>query len=280
MASVRSRAQTCGFTDLFAKHMTFPPVGPMPALAGAKDIRYKYTSCGTLWYDIMAAVSAINPCFNFYHIQTTCPLLWDVLGFPGSFEYVPDGAFVYFDLPEVKAAINAPKDVAWKECNKVRLSDTGRASENTFERVLPSVIERSKRTVVAHGSLDYVLLANGTLLALQNMTWNGARGFQERPSNDFYVPYHWEGEPGAIAGAGALGVTATERGLTWVEVFTSGHMIPQYAPSAAFRMLEFLLGRVKDLAGREPFTLVEQRNVMQPPPDPSKKKKKKGKGRN
>ena len=277
MNSVRGRAKTCGFTDLFAKHLSFPPPGPMPALVGTKDLRYKFSPCGKLWADIFAAVTAVNPCFNFYHIQTTCPLLWDVLGFPGSFEYVPEGAFIYFDLPEVKAAINAPVNVTWAECNQIPLSITGRLSEDTIQRVLPKVIERSKRTVVAHGTLDYVLLANGTLLALQNMTWNGARGFRSRPADDFYVPYHWEDALASVASSGVLGVTATERGLTWVEVFTSGHMIPQYAPSAAFRMLEFLLGRVDDLSGRQPFTLLEQSDVPQPAPDPSRKK---GRGRN
>jgi carboxypeptidase D len=277
MESVRSRAQTCGFTDLFAKHLTFPPPGPMPVLQGTKDPRYKFTACGRLWTDIFTAVTAVNPCFNFYHIQTTCPLLWDVLGFPGSFEYLPDGAFIYFDLPDVKAAINAPLNTTWEECRQIPLSLTGRSSEDVTLHVLPKVIEQSKRTVVAHGTLDYVLLANGTLLALQNMTWNGARGFQSKPADDFYVPYHWEEALGSVSGAGALGVTATERGLTWVEVFTSGHMIPQYAPSAAFRMLEFLLGRVADLSGREPFSLPEQRDTPQPAPDPNKKK---GKGRN
>jgi carboxypeptidase D len=245
----------------------------MPQLAGTKDPRYRRQDCGKLWTDIFAAATATNPCFNFYHIQTTCPLLWDVLGFPGSFEYLPDGAFIYFDLPEVKKAINAPVNTTWTECNEIPLSIMGKG-EDTYLRILPKVIERSKRTVIAHGTLDYVLLSNGTLLGIQNMTWNGAQGFQSKPSDDFYVPYHWDDSLSSVSGSGVLGLTATERGLTWVEVFTSGHMIPQYAPSSAFRMLEFLLGRVDDLAGREPFTLPTQQGVAQPVIDPSQARKK------
>lgn len=51
-----------------------------------------------------------------------------------------------------------------------------------------------------------------------------------------------------------MGITHTERGLTWVEVFMSGHMVPQYQPSAAYRQMEFLLGRIKSLNEVSAFT--------------------------
>ncbi|KAJ5217758.1 uncharacterized protein N7469_011383 [Penicillium citrinum] len=56
-------------------------------------------------------------------------------------------------------------------------------------------------------------------------------------------------------GRGVMGRTRTERGLTFVEVALCGHMVPQYQPSAAFRHLEFLLGRVDSLESQEPFTI-------------------------
>jgi carboxypeptidase D len=55
---------------------------------------------------------------------------------------------------------------------------------------LRSVIERTNNTVIAHGYLDYILLANGTLMTIQNMTWNGAQGFQKLPIEPPFVPYH------------------------------------------------------------------------------------------
>lgn len=54
--------------------------------------------------------------------------------------------------------------------------------------------------------------------------------------------------------SGSAGITITERGLTYVEVYTSGHEVPQYAPAASFRQLEFLLGRVDSLTDDTPFT--------------------------
>lgn len=57
-----------------------------------------------------------------------------------------------------------------------------------------------------------------------------------------------------VAGAGLLGTYHTERGLTFSTVNHAGHEIPQYVPGAAYRQLEFLLGRTSDLGQRGDFT--------------------------
>ena len=105
--------------------------------------------------------------------------------------------------------------------------------------------------------LDFILLVNGTIMSTQNMTWNGAQGFSTPPSewNDFYVPYHSELNIGSTAGAGVFGSWWEERGFTLCTVDLSGHMIPQYAPAAAYRQLEYLLGRVGSLSEVSDFTV-------------------------
>jgi carboxypeptidase D len=72
-------------------------------------------------------------------------------------------------------------------------------------------------------ALDMVLISNGTLLMIQNMTWNGTQGFTSKPSDPFYVPYHDDPNASTVAASGVLGTTHTERGLTWVSVDLSGH---------------------------------------------------------
>ena len=169
-------------------------------------------------------------CFDIYQIATTCPLLWDVLGFPGTVSYLPQDAKVYFDRPEVKKAINAPQ-VPWAEASPKQIYQTASGlsanyTNNQFSglTVLPSVIENSKRTLIGHGGLDYILLRNGTLLTIQNMTWNGQQGFQSPIEDDFYVPYHTDFQAATMASAGVVGKTHTERGLTFFGVDQSGHM--------------------------------------------------------
>jgi len=243
-ALLNSRDVSCGFKAFRDKYFTFPPPGPMPAAPPVNS------TCN-IWSQAFTAASLINPCFDVYAVQTTCPNLWDVLGFPGSFDYLPEGAAIYFNRTDVQKAINAPIE-EWEECRGgVLTRDTSLPSGLS---VLPSVIDRSKRTVIGHGVMDMILLGNGTLLMIQNMTFGGKQGFQTKPSDPFYVPYHPEYNLGATGGAGIFGVTHTERKLTWVEVLLSGHMVPQYAPTAAYRQLEFLLGRVPSLSTVSDFT--------------------------
>lgn len=106
-------------------------------------------------------------------------------------------------------------------------------------------------------------IANGTLLQIQNMTWGGLQGFQSVPTDPFYVPYHHDVSDSTLAGAGVFGTTITERGLTFVGVDLSGHMVPQYAPTAAFRQVEVLLGRVSSLSSTDPFTTAFDADVGQ-----------------
>ena len=96
------------------------------------------------------------------------------------------------------------------------------------------------------------------------MTWNGERGFQAPITDDFYVPPHRAYQETTIAGHGVMGRTHTERGLTYVETNLCGHMEPQYQPSASFRHLEFLLGRVPSLTSTQPFEASSDGLVGQP----------------
>ena len=147
------------------------------------------------------------------------------------------------------------------------------------------MIERTNNVIVASGNLDYLLLTNATLITLNNMTWNGAQGFQQSPipGNPFFVPYNpqigfvineTETQPipatpvGLVAGGGVMGTTYTERGLTWVTVALAGHEIPQYAPSAAYRQLEFLLGRITNLTQMGDFTTQDGNYTGTTPPMP------------
>ncbi|PUU76668.1 Alpha/Beta hydrolase protein [Tuber borchii] len=191
-----------------------------------------------VWSAIFNAAHLVNPCFNVYHITTTCPTLWDVLGFPGSVKYLPEGAQIYFNRTDVKNAINAPNTTTWKECSDLSVFPNGDPSEPGVYSVLPRVIDKSERSIIAHGVLDFRFIANGTLLAIQNMTWGGKQGFQTKPVEPFIVPYDDQG---------TMGVVHTERKLTWVEIELCGHMAPQFQPGAAYRQLEYLLGRIDKL---------------------------------
>ena len=248
---IHERADACNYTSFLKDYLVFPPSGPQPPPPNVdKDIE----RCD-LWTDIYYAAMEINPCFNVYQIATTCPLLWDVLGIPGSFDYVPVGAEVYFNRSDVQAAINAPTQ-EWAECTStdVFLNGTDQSLPPSFS-VLPSVIDRAERTIVGHGLLDYILIYEGTLLAIQNMTFGGSHGFSCPPEDDFIVPnLRPELSLSSLGGSGIMGKYHTEKKLTLVTIQIAGHMVPQYAPSAAYRQMEFLLGRISSLGETGNFT--------------------------
>ena len=78
------------------------------------------------------------------------------------------------------------------------------------------------------------MLANGSALAIQNMTWGGAQGFQHKPNKTLIV----DGKD--------AGTYHTERKLTFVIVDKSSHMIPIYKPKAGYKLLQYMLGQIPE----------------------------------
>ncbi|KPM41477.1 Serine-type carboxypeptidase F [Neonectria ditissima] len=206
-----------------------------------------------------AISTVINPCFNPYHIFDTCPVLYDPLGFP-SVMYTPEGATIWFNVPEVRKAIHAPVDYPeWNECQGPVYAGDGSDNYNgtQHEEKLRKLIEKTGNVMVGSGLADYVIQPNVTALGIQLMKWNGKQGFQKAPHNDFLIPNVNNNDDNIPnwTGGSVQGTVHSERGFTHSTVKTSGHMVPQYASAAAFRQLEFTLGRVKSMSDGAPFSV-------------------------
>ncbi|KAI1318600.1 alpha/beta-hydrolase [Xylariaceae sp. FL0255] len=252
VAQVNAVAESCGYNSWLDTALTFPPSGKFEAPAKCKE---------DVWNTIYLAAIYVNPCFNFYHVLDYCPFLSDELGFP-SLGWGPNN---YFNRTDVQAALNIKTPVNYAVCGDNSLGPIERSDPSSWT-ILPSVIERTNNVIVGNGNMDFLIMSNGTLAALNNMTFNGAQGFSKAPSNEFFVPYssgigrvlNDDSIPtksvGIVGGGGVYGVTHTERGLTWVTVDLSGHEIPQYVPGAGYRQLEYLLGRIDSLTETGSFT--------------------------
>jgi len=226
-AELQDISDKCGYTDYLDDFVTYPPAGQLPFPVGTNGT-FSATAACRIHSPIQRAIGVLNPVFDVYRVSDTWPNLWSVLGFPRSTQ-----EFVYFNRTDVQDAIHAPH-IVWNSCatRSVYLPGGDQSIPSTLS-VLPNVIEKSEKVVIVHGLADFILIAEGTRIAIQNMTWNGAQGFQTP-----IVP-----ETFTVKNMGVYGNEHTERGLTYVEFYFSGHMTPQFVPWAAFSTLSYLLGK-------------------------------------
>lgn len=190
LAALQARDEGCGYSTFRDQYMSFPPNGTQPPL---------YENCAAspdccTWNSVYEAAYGPNPCFNVYDVGLQCPLLGDVLGYPTDLQYSFPSQPVYFNRTDVKVAMHAPLDVSWSDCapNPVFVGDGGPQDEgdispDPIQNVLPRVIEATNRVLVANGDLDIDIMTNATLLAIQNMTWNGVMGFQTEPATPINI---------------------------------------------------------------------------------------------
>jgi len=160
--------------------------------------------------------------------------------------------------------MHAPEYVNWAECsvNPVIIGKGGPEmgegdnSADPIQKVLPQVIEATNRVLVSNGDLDMIILTNGTLLAIQNMTWNGKLGFNSAPSKpiditlpdlEYLAVFAANGIPGWDGPQGIMGVQHYERGLMWAETYLSGHMQPEFQPRVTYRHIQWVLGHIDTL---------------------------------
>jgi carboxypeptidase D len=256
--SMHNISQSCGYTDYISKYLVYPPVGSQPANLPGQDDNNNYLPGCDVFYQVFFAAEEVNPCFSPYSIFHRCPLLYDPLGFSDGYDYIPAGSGpVYLDRPDVKAAIHAPPNQTWVFCSNtpvfVNGTDNSLLGGPASQPVLPNVIDRTQNVIIGHGSQDFVLLVNGTLMMIQNLTFGGQLGFQTQPTTPLFIPYQSNNNPESMAGGGIAGIVHTERGLTFLEVDLAGHFLTMDAPAVAFRSLEVLLGRIDGFQSDQPF---------------------------
>jgi carboxypeptidase D len=265
--AMHNTSQNCGYTDYLNKYLVYPPAGLQPTSLPGQDDNNNYVSGCDVFNQVFVAANEVNPCFSPYSIFHRCPLLYDPLGFSDSYQYTPSGSGpVYFDRPDVKAAIHAPNNHTWIFCSNTPVfingTDNSLLGGPASQPVLPGIIDRTKNVIIGHGLQDFVLPVNGMLLAIQNLTFGGKLGFQTQPTEPLVIPYQSNNNAESMAGGGIAGTVHTERGLTVLQVDLAGHFLTMDAPAVAFRSLEVLLGRIAGFQSTESFPAASNTTVQ------------------
>ncbi|PVH87001.1 alpha/beta-hydrolase [Cadophora sp. DSE1049] len=248
--------KSCGYSDYRDKYLTYPPTGVQPE----KHFDYSWDYDCDLWEFAYKAAYGPNPCFNVYQIGSGCPLQSDPLGYATDLQYSYPDLPVYFDRADAKKAMHAPENMSWRLCKGPvflsGLEGTGDLSPDPIQFVLPRVIEATDRVLISNGDLDMKVLTDGTLIAIQNMTWGGMLGFQTKPNKSIVITlpdlqyqsiFEVNGMGGVENPQGVMGVQHFERGLMWAETYLCGHMQPQFQPRSSYRHLQWVLGLIDEL---------------------------------
>ncbi|KAL7285862.1 hypothetical protein ACG7TL_000973 [Trametes sanguinea] len=248
-AQLQNISDSCGYTD-YLDSVTYPPKGQLPLPVGA-TFNETTRAVGVkpecrIHSPIQRAVGVINPVFDVYRVTDTFPNLWSVLGFPRSTQ-----KFIYFNSKRINISNLAEPTDRSVYINPTTGGPGNDQSVASTLSVLPNVIEKSKRVAIVHGLADFILVAEGTRIAIQyvplvdgvakllltafarNMTWNGKQGFQSPIEPETFL----------VENMGTFGNMHIERGLAFVEFYYSGHMTPQFVPWAAFQTIAYVLGK-------------------------------------
>ncbi|KAI8615003.1 Alpha/Beta hydrolase protein [Chytriomyces sp. MP71] len=157
-----------------------------------------------------------NTCLDYYNLDHVVPCNSN-----GT-----DALTAYMWRADVQEAIHVQqRPFVWNQCSEIKLDDRRDAAANLL---LDGIVSSRVKVIIADGDRDSVCHYVGVERALGNTTWGGIRGFQNSPN------------PWTVLGT-AAGKKWSERGLTYVRVAGSGHMIPTDKPLSAYGVLAELL---------------------------------------
>ncbi|MDI1487210.1 MAG: hypothetical protein OHK93_006479 [Ramalina farinacea] len=134
-----------------------------------------YGGCATATTAVNMLTARIQ-CFDIYNIENTCASASN-----------SDHYTAYLNAAAVKAAIHAPSK-QYQECNvTVNTQLLQEFVEPPAYNILPAILGEGIKVHLYSGDYDFLLNHLGSELAIQNMTWFGLQGFQQKPANNFLV---------------------------------------------------------------------------------------------
>jgi hypothetical protein len=143
----------------------------------------------------------------------------------------------FFNKPEVKKALNAPMDVEWLQCipgagrrlQEEKLPGALLLAHDKPESVVPYVAElldeAGIRVIIYNGDRDMSTCAQGSEMLLDGMDWSGAEGWKTGQRGLWMVDDQ------------VAGFAKSYKGLDFVVVYNSGHLVPANVPVPALDLI-------------------------------------------
>lgn len=184
----------------------------------------------------------MNQCLNMYDIRlrddSSCGMNWP----PDLTNVTP-----YLHRADVIRAlhINSDKKTGWTECNGAVSANFRARNSVPSIQFLPELLAELP-VILFSGDRDLICNHIGTEQMIDNMSWNGAKGFQQSPG--VFAPrrdWTFEGE--------AAGTYQEARNLTYVVFYNSSHMVPFDYPRRTRDMLDRFMNIDISAIGGEPY---------------------------
>ncbi|KAH7084911.1 pheromone-processing carboxypeptidase KEX1 [Paraphoma chrysanthemicola] len=169
----------------------------------------------------------MNQCVNMYDIRlrddASCGMNWP----PDLTDVTP-----YLRRPDVIQAlnINSDKKTGWSECNGAVSGHFRAKNSEPTVKFMPELLAQVP-VLLFSGDKDFICNHMGTEAMIENMSWNGGKGFEL--SSGVWAPkqdWTFEGEP--------AGTYQEVRNLTYVVFYNSSHMVPFDYPRRTRDMLD------------------------------------------
>lgn len=135
----------------------------------------------------------------------------------------------FMNDPKVQKALGFAQPRPWEPCN-MTVNMQFVASGDFFRDLRPQVVELLAAGVgvlVYNGDDDFMVDWVGSKLWMENLEWPHSKEWSSALDGDFLPK----------ADGGARGKVRSAAGLTFVQVYESGHMVPMDQPSVALEML-------------------------------------------
>ncbi|CAG8493243.1 6151_t:CDS:10 [Funneliformis mosseae] len=156
----------------------------------------------------------------------------------------------YLRRPDVIGAIHAEQQqIGWVECNLGVGRDFDNDPNPPSITLLPDLLKQID-VLLYNGDQDLICNINGMQDMLDNLEWNGYKGFKNLTELSYYVNNT------------QVGHILAERNLTYVVVYNASHMVPYDAPLTSMDMMYRFIGLDHHLVNKWPSAIGIEENEV------------------
>jgi len=162
----------------------------------------------------------------------------------------------FLNNPRTQTALGVPIGTKWKMCNMQATLPFLFSGDYLIDSE-PSVLRLLKagiRVLVYNGDTDFMVDWVGTKAWMEQFKWSHQHAWRSTPDTDFIVD-------GKVAGK-----QRSSNGLTFVQIYNAGHLVPMDQPKVALTMVQELLSKNSPWASPKPHEsiAVSTAEVLEP----------------